>query len=116
MLPVSGRRDYIKYKETARKVLTRRVTYWNQLYKFSHGRIAIKNTKRLWGSCSQRGTINFSYAILFLPRRLADYVVVHELCHVREHNHSTRFWELVQKALPNYRALKKELRTYLRRD
>lgn len=112
-LPVSGRRAYLAHREAARAFVTERIEYWNTVYGFAHGRIAIKNTKRLWASCSRKGNLNFSYALLFLPRELADYIVVHELCHLGEHNHSKRFWLLVAKALPNYTELRRELRRYL---
>ena len=112
-LPVSGRRDYLKHKEVAREFICERVAHWNQLYQFPHSRIAIKNTKRLWGSCSRKGNLNFSYALLFLPRELADYVVVHELCHLKEHNHSRAFWALVAKVLPMHHELRRELRRYI---
>ena len=112
-LPVSGRRSYLRHKEEARALVTERVAYWNQFYTFPFGRIAIKDTKRLWGSCSRKGNLNFSYALLFLPRELADYVIVHELCHLQEHNHSNAFWALVAKAQPEYLRLRRELRRYL---
>ncbi|MEK7509715.1 MAG: SprT family zinc-dependent metalloprotease [Patescibacteria group bacterium] len=112
-LPVSGRRAYLKHKEEARAYIAERVEYWNREYGFAYGRIAIKNTRRLWGSCSRKGNLNFSYALLFLPRELADYVIVHELCHLKEHDHGVRFWENVARVLPDYRALKRELRRYL---
>ena len=114
-LPVTGRRDYLKHKEAAREFICDRVAYWNQFYQFPYGRIAIKNTKRLWGSCSRKGNLNFSYALLFLPRELADYVVVHELCHLREHNHSRAFWKLVEKTQPRYVRLRRELKRYMLR-
>jgi len=112
-LPVSGRRAYLKHKEEARTFITERLIYWNHFYKHPYGRVAIKDTKRLWGSCSRKGNLNFSYALLFLPRELADYVVVHEICHLKEHNHGPRFWALVAKAQPEYLRLRHELRTYL---
>ena len=115
-LPVSGRRSYLKHKEEARAFITERVAYWNRFYGFEHGRIAIKNTKHLWGSCSRKGNLNFSYALLFLPRELADYVVVHELSHLKEHNHGPRFWESVAKALPDWKSHRRELRKYLPRQ
>jgi hypothetical protein len=111
-LPVSGRRAYLKHKEQSRTFITERVEYWNQFYQFSYGRISIKDTRRCWGSCSAKGNLNFSYALLFLPQELADYVVVHELCHLKEHNHSRAFWGLVEQAQPNYKALRRQLRTY----
>lgn len=116
-LPVSlagraGRRAYLQHKEESRKFILGRLSYWNQAYRFSYSRIAIKNTKRLWGSCSRKGNLNFSYTLLFLPRELADYVIVHELCHLKEHNHSPRFWALVRQALPDFGARRAELRRY----
>ncbi|OHB20396.1 MAG: hypothetical protein A2854_01245 [Parcubacteria group bacterium RIFCSPHIGHO2_01_FULL_56_18] len=112
-LPVSGRRAYLKHKEEARAFVTERVEYWNREYGFRYDRIAIKNTKRLWGSCSRKGNLNFSFALLFLPRELADYVVVHELAHLKEHNHSPRFWALLEKSLPDFAIRRRELRRYL---
>jgi predicted metal-dependent hydrolase len=112
-LPVSGRAAYLKHKEEARAFITERVLYWNSFYGFAHGRIAVKDTKRIWGSCSRKGNLNFSYGLLFLPRELADYVVVHELCHLKEHNHSAHFWARVQEHQPDYVRLRHELRRYL---
>jgi predicted metal-dependent hydrolase len=114
-LPVSGRRAYLKHKEEARAFIAERVEYWNREYGFTYNRIAIKNTKRLWGSCSRKGNLNFSYALLFLPRELSDYVVVHELCHLKEHNHGPRFWALIAQALPDHQTRRAELRKYLPR-
>lgn len=112
-LPVRGRRAYLRHKEEARAHVWNRLTYWNAFYQFTHGRVAIRNTKRRWGSCSRKGNLNFSYGLLFLPSHLADYVIVHELCHVREHNHSPRFWALVAATLPDYAALRRELKRYM---
>lgn len=109
----SGRRMYLKHKEGARAFLHERIAHWNNFYGFSHGRIAVKNTRRIWGSCSRKGNLNFSYALLLLPRELADYVVVHELCHLKEHNHGRAFWALVAQALPDYRERRRELRRYI---
>lgn len=114
-LPVSGRRAYLKHKEEARAFITARVEHWNEHYRYPCGRIAIKDTKRSWGSCSSKGNLNFSYMLLFLPQELADYVIVHELCHLKEQNHSPRFWALVEQMQPNHRHLRKELRRYVLR-
>ena len=114
-LPVSGRRAYLKHKEEARVFVTERVEYWNREYRMTYRRIAIKNTRRTWGSCSRKGNLNFSYALLFLPRELADYVVVHELCHLCQPNHSRAFWTEVSKAIPDFAHQRKELRKYLPR-
>jgi predicted metal-dependent hydrolase len=75
----------------------------------SYKRIAIKHTVSRWGSCSQAGNLNFSYRLALIPSHLAEYVVVHEICHLREFNHSDRFWSLVEQILPDYRERKHEL-------
>ncbi len=108
-----GRKEYVARREVARLLVHERLAHWNSLYHFKHGRVAIKNTKTLWGSCSRKGNLNFSYALVHVPRELADYVIVHELCHLQEHNHSSRFWELVARAQPDYLRLRRSLRTYL---
>lgn len=112
-LPVSGRRAYLGYKEKARSFVYQRISYWNQIYNFSYNRISIKDTSSLWGSCSRRGNLNFSYKIIFLPRELADYVIVHELCHLKEHNHGARFWQLVAATQPAYARQRRELKKYV---
>lgn len=107
-----GRRNYALHKEEARTLLAARVRHWNAVLKQKYGRVAIKNTRRNWGSCSAKGNLNFSYKLLFLPQELIDYVVVHELCHLKERNHSAAFWDEVARVLPNYKALRAELRHY----
>lgn len=87
-----------------------RVAHFNSFYGFSVGRISIRDTKTRWGSCSKRGNLNFNYKILFLPAHLADYIVVHELCHLQEFNHSQNFWALVAKIFPNHKAMRAELK------
>ena len=62
------------------------------------------------GEFSKKGNLNFNYKILFLPIHLADYVVAHELCHLKELNHSSKFWQLVERSTPNWRAYRRELR------
>ncbi|MDE1924740.1 MAG: M48 family metallopeptidase [Patescibacteria group bacterium] len=73
-------------------------------------KIFIKNLKTRWGSASKNGNLNFHYKILFLPPHLASYLVVHEVCHLKEFNHSKEFWALVASELPDYKKLRKELR------
>lgn len=114
-LPASGVRGYATHKEAARALVHERVAHWNAHYRHAVGRIAIKNTRTLWGSCSRRGNLNFSYKLLFLPTCLVDYVVVHELCHLKEHNHSPAFWRLVAQTTPDHARRRRELRRYLLR-
>ena len=105
-----GRRNYLKYKEPARELVLRRVEYFNNIYNFSYGRISIRNQRSRWGSCSKKGNLNFNYKIVLIPEKLADYIVVHELCHLGEFNHSPNFWALVARTFPDYQKIKQELR------
>jgi hypothetical protein len=105
------RRRFTKEKrEQARIFIENRLSYFNKFYKFEINRIAIKNTTRRWGSCSSKKNLNFNYKIIYLKPHLADYLIVHELCHLGEMNHSKRFWALVSKTIPDYTKTDKELR------
>lgn len=97
-------------REMARIFVENRLSVINKFYNFKINRIAIKNTKSRWGSCSSKGNLNFNYKIIYLKPKLADYLIVHELCHLGELNHSKRFWNLVAKIIPDYVTINKELR------
>lgn len=103
--------EYRKNKETALNFAEERVNYFNKIYKLKFNKITIKRQKTRWGSCSKKGNLNFNYKILFLPEAMADYIIVHELCHLQEFNHSRKFWNLVAQAAPSYLEIKRELRT-----
>lgn len=105
-----GAKEYKLHKEHARAIATERLAHFNQFYNFTYGRIAIRNTKSRWGSCSKKGNLNFSYKIALLPPHLADYIIVHELCHIGEFNHGKGFWELVERTMPEWRKYREELK------
>jgi predicted metal-dependent hydrolase len=105
-----ARSEYLIHKETARKLVHEKLQHWNQFYNLDYKKVFIKNTKTKWGSCSSRGNLNFSYKIVFLDPELQDYLIVHELCHLAEMNHSKNFWDLVKQQIPNAVALHKKLR------
>lgn len=114
-LPKLGNRDYLKYKNQALELAIGRVKFFNKFYKVSFNKINIKNQKTRWGSCSTKGNLNFNYKILFLSEKARDYIIVHEMCHLIQFNHSKKFWNLVEIGLPDYIEIKKELRkNYLR--
>jgi predicted metal-dependent hydrolase len=104
------KREYLEKRQEALVLAKNKVLQWNKVYGFTHGRISIKNQKTRWGSCSKKGNLNFNYKIALLPERLADYIIVHELCHLGEFNHSQKFWKLVSEKFPNYLQLKKEIK------
>lgn len=105
-----SRKEYLVYKEQARTLVTERLEHFNALYAFKYKNIAIRNQKTRWGSCSRKGNLNFNYKLALLAPRFADYIIVHELCHLEEFNHSAKFWKLVERAIPDYRLLRSELR------
>ena len=103
-------KHYQENKEAARAVILERLDYFNQFYGLTWNRVAIRNQRRCWGSCSSQKNLNFSYKLMYLPDNLRDYIVVHELCHLKELHHGRAFWELVAVALPNYQELVRELK------
>jgi len=102
--------NYIKYKKQAATLVKERLEYFNQFYDYKYGRVAIRNQKTRWGSCSKKGNLNFNYKIVLLTQKQRDYIIVHELCHLKEFNHSQRFWDLVAKAVPDYKEVRHSLR------
>jgi len=90
-----------------------RLRHYNEHYQFSYNRVSIKKMSSRWGSCSSEGNMSFHYRLLFLPIELADYVIVHELCHLHELNHSHRFWKLVAETVPDYRKRKHQIDSFL---
>lgn len=103
---------YRAHKAAARQFVTERVNYYNAHYQFAFNRLNIKRGRSRWGSCSAKRNLNFNFKLLWLPRLLADYVMVHELCHLQELNHSNRFWALVAQTMPEYKKLRGELKTH----
>lgn len=102
--------DYLKYKQQAQLLAEQKVSKFNKIYCCNFNKINIKNQKTRWGSCSKKGNLNFNYKIALLPEKVSDYIIVHELCHLKEFNHSQKFWNLVGKTIPNYLEIKNELK------
>ena len=94
----------------ARKMILEKVAYYAPIVGVTYGRIAIRKQRTVWGSCSAKGNLNFNYLLAMMPDEVVDYVVVHELCHRKEMNHSPRFWAEVEKVIPNHKALRKWLK------
>jgi predicted metal-dependent hydrolase len=103
------RAEFLALKESARRLVHERIAHFCTIYPFVCNRVSIRNQGTRWGSCSKKGNLNFHYRIALLPEHLRDYVIVHELCHLGEFNHSRNFWDLVARAVPNHKALRAEL-------
>lgn len=102
--------EYNASKVLAKQLIEERLYFFQKIYHVSWERVSIRNQKTRWGSCSRRKNLSFSYRLLFLPEHLRDYVIVHEMCHLQEMNHSPKFWALVAITFPDYKKLRKELR------
>ncbi|WP_165755728.1 M48 family metallopeptidase [Ruminiclostridium hungatei] len=98
------------YVEQFCTVLQQRIGLYAPQAGVSPGRITVREQKTRWGSCSSRGNLNFNWKLIMAPLEILDYVVIHELCHMKELNHSADFWAQVQKLCPNYKNLRKWLR------
>ena len=96
--------------ESALKVIPGCVRHYAALIGVGYGRVTIRNQKSKWGSCSAQGNLNFNCLLMLCPPEVLDYVVVHELCHRKEMNHSPRFWAEVEKYAPDYQMQRKWLK------
>ncbi len=96
--------------EEAKNVLPEMIARYAALMGVDYGRITIRNQRTRWGSCSSKGNLNFNCLLMLAPREVQEYVVVHELAHRKEMNHSARFWSIVESVKPDYRQAKKWLR------
>ena len=104
------RRLEAPYRQAAKEYIPKRVAYYAQLLDVTYATISIRDQKTRWGSCSSKGNLSFSWRLILAPPKVLDYVVVHELCHRREMNHSPRFWALVESIIPDYKTHRKWLK------
>lgn len=96
--------------DEADKDIPFRVEKYAEIIGVTYGRITIRNQKTRWGSCSQKGNLNFNCLLMLAPEEIRDYVVIHELCHRKEMNHSAKFWEEVKKVCPKYKEYERWLK------
>jgi predicted metal-dependent hydrolase len=115
---VQQRKEYLEKKKESRILVLEKLEYWKNFYQenfqieLNWKKVAIKNSKTRWGSCSSRKNLNFSYKIIFLDKPEQDYLVVHELCHLLQMNHSREFWKLVSSGIPDYRESRSKLKKF----
>jgi predicted metal-dependent hydrolase len=100
------------YRLQARLIIAERVNFFADQYELQYARVRITSARTRWGSCSSKGTLSFSWRLITTPPDVVDYVIIHELAHTVHHNHSKRFWGLVEKILPDYKERRKRLKQY----
>lgn len=98
------------YRKKAEEVIRDRLDFFNENYGFSFNRVTMRDQKSRWGSCSRLKNLNFNWRLIMAPIEIIDYVVVHELCHLKEMNHSARYWALVSRTLPEHKKSRKWLK------
>lgn len=113
--PTPGRpplsdKERARYISIARDIFTKKTDYYARIMGVSYSRISIREQKTRWGSCSSSGGLNFNWRLIFAPEEVLDYVVVHELAHRMEMNHSKAFYTIVESVLPDYRQARRWLR------
>jgi hypothetical protein len=91
------------YRKLANEYFLKEVTKVAESIGVKFNNISIKDTSSRWGSCSSKKNLNFSFRLMFAPKKVFEYIVVHEVCHLKEMNHSKRFWHLVESVMPDYR-------------
>jgi len=102
-MPGFTRQELQSLAQQAKAYLPGRVEHFAQQLKVTYGRITIRTQRSRWGSCSSKGNLNFNCLLMLVPPEVADYIVVHELCHRKQMNHSPRFWAEVAGILPDYK-------------
>jgi len=111
---LAAKADFLLHKDAALALAADRVAFFCRIYGVQVNTIRIRNQRTRWGSCSQKGNLSLNYRIALLPMHLVDYIIVHEVCHLKEFNHSQRFWDLVMQTVPDPVACKKELLVCMR--
>ncbi|OGC69313.1 hypothetical protein A2415_02965 [candidate division WWE3 bacterium RIFOXYC1_FULL_39_7] len=106
-----SKKHYLQNKLKAKEIILESLIFFAALYGVKYKKVAIRNQRTRWGSCSKSGNLNFNYKVAFLPKLQRDYVIVHEVCHLIEFNHSKRFWAQVERTIPNYKEIKKQVRS-----
>ena len=103
---------YKFYRKKAKEIILQRIKYYTEKYNFKINNIKISSASTRWGSCSHNNNININWKLIMADLKIMDYVIVHELSHTIEHNHSKDFWKIVENIIPDY----KERRLWLKRN
>ncbi|MDD5069449.1 MAG: SprT family zinc-dependent metalloprotease [Candidatus Omnitrophica bacterium] len=98
------------YKLNSHRIFLERISFYEKMLNITISDLRVKTLKRTWGNCSKKGEISISWKLLMAPLEIIDYIIVHELCHLIHHNHSSSFWREVEKVMPEYKKHKRWLR------
>jgi predicted metal-dependent hydrolase len=112
IIPQDTKKIISWYKKQARAHITKRVEHYLPIMGVEVEQIRIGSADTLWGSCSAKGNLNFTWKLIQLPDRIIDYIVVHELAHRIHMNHSAEFWQTVKRVIPDYTCIRASLRTF----
>ena len=99
-------------QKNACEIIKNRIEYFARLTQIDYKKLILNNSKTRWGSCDSNGLIKINFRVVMLPHDIIDYIIVHELCHVLQMNHSAEFYKLIECVLPSYKILKKKLKNY----
>ena len=106
-----GHKDFVINKSKALHLVRDKITKLNAVYGYKHGKVTIKNMSSRWGSCSKSGNLNFNYKMVYLSDEQVEYVVAHELSHLKEMNHGRNFWKLVALTVPHWQTIRKQIKS-----
>jgi predicted metal-dependent hydrolase len=104
--------DIAKQKKIAKTIVLEKIEYWSEKMRISYKNVRLSSARTRWGSCTHQNTISINWRLSLLPMELLDYVIIHELAHVKEKNHSSKFWDIVHKDCPDFKTLRKKLKSF----
>ena len=100
------------YMRTSKEILGERLEYLASLMQLDYNTFKVSNSKNRWGSCDSKGNIKINFRLIMLPHKIIDYVLIHELSHLVEFNHSKKFYKVIESVMPDYQKHRKELKDY----
>lgn len=106
-----GDKEFKENKEKARMLVEEKLKEINSFYDFAYDKVSVRNQRTRWGSCSSKGNLSFNFKIIYLPEDLQDYLIAHEICHLKHMNHGKDFWDCVGIAIPDHLEKARRLKT-----
>ncbi|MBC7471891.1 MAG: M48 family metallopeptidase [candidate division SR1 bacterium] len=104
--------DIVKQKKIAKNLVSEKIEYWSQKMQLDYKNVRLSSARTRWGSCTHENTISINWRLSLLPLELLDYVIIHELAHIKEKNHSSKFWNIVDKYCADFKILRKRLKSF----